>query len=79
MKPWVAYSLLRVGLFAAAFLLLWLLGIEWWLAAILGAVIGFCVSYIFFGRLRDAVTRDIVQRRATPSVDADATIEDARD
>lgn len=79
MKPWVAYSLLRVGLFAGAYLLLWLLGIEWWLAAILAAVIGLCVSYIFFGKLRDAVTRDIVQRRATPSVDTDATVEDARE
>lgn len=76
MKPWVAYSLLRVGLFAAVFAVLMLLGIEWWLSAIIAAVIGLCVSYIFFGRLRDRVTRDIAARRAAPAPDPDAAAED---
>lgn len=79
MKPWVVYSLLRVGLFAAAFAILMLLGIEWWLSAIIAAVVGLCVSYIFFGRLRDRVTRDIVERRETPAKDVDADVEDVRE
>ncbi|MGX5681049.1 DUF4229 domain-containing protein [Schumannella luteola] len=79
MKPWVAYSLLRVGLFLAAFAVLMLLGIEWWLSAIIAAIIGLCVSYIFFGRLRERVTRDIAERRATPSRDVDADVEDVRE
>ncbi|UDF12321.1 DUF4229 domain-containing protein [Antiquaquibacter oligotrophicus] len=76
MKPWVAYTLVRVGVFAVALAVLMLVGIEWWLAAILAAVIGFCVSYIFFGKLRDAVNRDIAERRASPAVDVDASVED---
>ena len=76
MKPWVTYSLLRLGLFAAVFALLMLLNVEWWLSAILAAVIGLCVSYIFFGRLRDAVALDIARRREAPAPDADATVED---
>lgn len=79
MKPWVVYSLLRVGLFAAVFAILMLLGIEWWLSAIIAAVVGLCVSYIFFGRLRDRVARDIATRRETPAADVDADVEDVRE
>jgi len=75
-KPWVLYSLLRVGIFAVAFAILFLLGIEWWLAAIIAAVIGLCVAYIFFGKLRDAVALDIAERRARPATDRDAAAED---
>ncbi len=75
-KPWVVYSLVRVGVFALALAALLLIGIEWWLAAIIAAVVGLCVAYIFFGGLRDAVARDIVARRARPAGDADSAAED---
>jgi hypothetical protein len=65
-----------VGVFALAFAVLMLVGVEWWLAAILAAVIGLCVAYIFFGKLRDAVAADIAQRRAAPSGDSDSLVED---
>ncbi len=70
------YSLVRVGVFAVAFAILFLIGIEWWLAAIIAAVIGLCVAYIFFGKLRDAVALDIADRRAHPATDPDAAAED---
>jgi len=76
-KPWIAYSLVRVGVFALAFALLMLAQVEWWLAALIAAIIGLCVGYIFFGKLRDAVARDIVARRASTSKDADSIAEDA--
>ena len=75
-KPWVTYTLLRIGLFAAVLAILLLLNIEWWIAALVAAVIGLCVSYIFFGGLRDAVARDIAARRAAPASDVDASVED---
>lgn len=65
-KPWVTYSLVRIGISALALTVLMLVGLEWWLAALLAAVIGFLVSYIFFAKLRDAVTADIVARREAP-------------
>ncbi len=77
MKPWVLYSLVRVGVFALSLAILLVIGIEWWLAAIIAAVVGLCIAYIFFGKLRDAVARDIVQRRTQPKVDADAAAEDS--
>jgi hypothetical protein len=76
-KPWIAYSLLRLGLFAALFALFSYLGAQLILAAVLAAVISFCISYIFFARLRDAVALDLAQRRASRvSVDVDAEAED---
>ena len=77
MKPWLQYSLVRLVSFAVALGVLLLVGVEWWLAAILAAVIGLCVSYIFFGKLRDAVARDFAERRAAPPEDSDADVEDA--
>ena len=77
MKPWVAYSLLRLGVFAVVFALLMVANVPWWLSAVIAAVIGLCVGYIFFGRLRDAVALDIAARRARPAGDADTAAEDA--
>lgn len=77
MTSWVLYSLIRVGVFAAAFALLVMLGIEWWLAAIISAVVGLCVAYIFFNGLRHRVAADLAARRSTPPDDADAIAEDA--
>jgi cell division protein FtsW (lipid II flippase) len=75
-KPWVAYSLIRISIFAVAFAALYLAGVPWWLAAIIAAIIGLCVAYIFFGRLRDAVAVDLAERRARPAGDADSAAED---
>ena len=80
MKPWVQYSLVRVGLFAVVFALLTLINPSlWWLWAIAAAIVSLCISYIFFGKLRDAVALDIVNRRAKPAgaADTDAAAEDA--
>lgn len=77
MKPWILYSLLRLGIFAAAFTLLMIAQAGWLLSAIIAAVLGFVISYIFFSKLRDAVALDIVARRAGPSHDPDRDAEDA--
>jgi hypothetical protein len=76
-KPWVAYSLIRVAVFVAAFAILMVLNVPWWLSAILAGVVGFTVAYIFFGKLRDAVHRDARQRiERGPGPDPDADVED---
>lgn len=77
MKPWLAYSLVRVGVFALVFAVLMLSTVPWWLSAIIAAIVGLCVGYIFFGKLRDAVAIDIAERRARPAGDADSAAEDA--
>lgn len=77
MKPWIAYTLVRVGVFAVVFAALMLFQVTWWLSAVIAAVVGLCIAYIFFGRLRDAVALDIAERRAKPAGDADSAAEDA--
>ena len=72
------YSLVRLAIFAGALAVLLVVGVPGWLAAIVAAIIGLCVSYIFFGKLRDAVARDLAARRAKPNAekDSDAEAED---
>lgn len=63
MPAWIPYTLLRLALFGGVFALLWLLGIDYWLAAIFAAVIGLTVSYIFFAPLHSRVTDEIAASR----------------
>jgi uncharacterized membrane protein YphA (DoxX/SURF4 family) len=80
-KPWVQYSLLRIAIFAIVLVVLLLLGVQPILSAVVAAVIGLCVSYIFFGTLRNAVAADLAARRANvaPPRDVDAEAEDVED
>ena len=65
MKPWVVYTLIRIGIFTAVFALLYgLVGLEWWIAAAVAAAIGLCVSYLFFRPQRDAIVRSMGARPA---------------
>lgn len=76
MRPWLAYTLIRLGVFAAALAVLLIVGVWPWLAAIVAAVIGFCVAYIFFGRFRTAMALELAERRTRPARDRDAEAED---
>ncbi len=75
MRDWLLYSALRVLAFAVPFGILYALGLEWWVAALVAAVIGFCVSYVLLRPQRDRVALRIVEARAAagaPKADEDA-------
>ena len=74
MKPWITYSLVRIGMFAVVLAVLILVGVTSWLAAIIAAIISLCVSYLFFGKLRESVATDLHNRRSAQS---SSTAEDA--
>ena len=89
MSPWIQYTLVRLGIFAGAFAVLYLV-LPAPLASVdvvgfasvvvitlVAAIIALTLSYIFLGSLRDAVALDLASRRARPSVDPDADAEDA--
>lgn len=76
-RPWILYSLLRLGLFGAVLGVLLAVGLDWWWAAIVATVIAMTVSYIFFASLRDAVALELHERRSRPEIDPDAIAEDA--
>ena len=76
------YSVARLAVFAAACVVLWLLlgdlwSSLWWLGVICAAIIAYCISYLFFGRLKAQVVADLAARsagrvKASPDVDAQA-------
>lgn len=69
------FSVVRVLVFAVPFAVLYAIGLEWWIAALIAAVVGFCVSYIFLRPLRDRVARQLADARsaaAQPTRDEEA-------
>jgi hypothetical protein len=72
-KPWLSYSLIRLGLFAVTLTVLLLLGISGWLSAVIAALVGLSVAYIFFRPQRDEFIASV---RRAPTTDED--VEDAR-
>jgi hypothetical protein len=78
MTPWIRYSIIRIGLFAATFALLMVLNIVWWASALLATLIAFALSYIFFVRQRDRLAEDLAIRlKRSQQPDSDALAEDA--
>lgn len=75
-RPWLTYSLLRIGLFAAVFAVLALSGVNPILAAVIAAVFGLCVTYIFFRPQRDRVAASFYQWRTSGKPDRDGDAED---
>ena len=78
MKPWVKYSIVRLGVFLVALVALVLLLPNPYLATLIAAVVAFCVSYLFFAPLRRQVALELADRRSKPEpLDGDSLAEDA--
>jgi hypothetical protein len=75
-KAWLVYTLARLGIFAAALAVLLVIGLKWYWATILAAVVGLLVSYIALPKLRGRVTESLASRRDRPERDADTDFED---
>lgn len=70
---------MRLAAFAVPLAIMLLLGMIPWLAALLSAIVGLCVSYIFFAKTRNALSESLYEKRAAKNVnpDKDADAEDA--
>ena len=85
MRSWILYSALRLGLFVVLFAGFYVLAVQLWgsgllsaaAAAVVAALAAFCISYIFFGRLRARVAGELAASR-TPKPKAGSD-EDAED
>ncbi|MBC7723790.1 MAG: DUF4229 domain-containing protein [Burkholderiaceae bacterium] len=78
MKPsrqWVLYTVLRFGVFAVVLAGLLALQVNPFLAAVIAAAIGLCVTYIFFRPQRDAVVSSFADFRTSEHRDADSDAE----
>lgn len=74
-RSWILFTLIRVGIFAVALAALLLLGVNPFISAAGAAIIGFCVSYIFFRKPRDEVAKSIAARRGAHDHDHDNEVE----
>ena len=61
MKPWVKYTIVRLGVFLVALVVLVLLLPNPYLATLIAAVVAFCVSYLFFAPLRRQVALELAE------------------
>ena len=78
-RAWVIYSIVRVLVFAVPLAILLAIGLEWWIAALVAAAIGLCVSYIFLRPLRDQVATQLAASRSASTEARHRTDEDAED
>ena len=76
MKAWLVYTLARLGIFAVALVVLFVIGLPWYWATIGAALIGLLVSYIALPGLRGQVTSSLASRRSRKEHDADSDFED---
>jgi membrane protein implicated in regulation of membrane protease activity len=78
-STWLWFSLMRLAAFAVPLVIMLALGMIPWLAATLSAIIGLCVSYIFFAKTRNALSESLYEKRAAKKInsDKDADAEDA--
>lgn len=76
---WLSFTVLRVLMFVVPFVILLLLGIAGWLSAVIAAIIGLCLSYIFLRTPRNAVASRLydVRHREKDPVHPDDESEDA--
>lgn len=64
MPAWIPYTVLRLAVFVGAFAILMALGVHYALAAVVAAVVGLTVAYIFFPTLRNRVSAELAESRA---------------
>jgi uncharacterized membrane protein YdjX (TVP38/TMEM64 family) len=76
MRPWIKYSLIRLGIFVVVLAVLLVLQVNPFLATVVAAVAGFVIAYIFFRKIRDQVAAEFAARNEKPepikNVDTDA-------
>ena len=75
---WIKYLLVRIGIFAVVLTLLLLFQVNPFIAAVVAAVAGFVLAYVFFRKLRDQVAKEFAARneKPTPIRNVDTEAED---
>jgi hypothetical protein len=81
-RTWVWFSVIRIGLFAVVLtVLLFVLPVEPWISTVVAAVIAFCLSFLFLGRPRAELARQLDRARRGEQVPkrapSDDDVEDA--
>lgn len=76
MPAWIKYLLVRVGIFAVVLAVLLVFQVNPFVSAVVAAIAGFVLGYVFFRKLRDQVAAEFAARNEKPTairnVDTDA-------
>jgi hypothetical protein len=78
-RPWIKFTLIRILIFAVILVVLLFAHVNSVLAAVIAALGGLGISYLFFRKLRDEVSLEFANRRGTPVARKDDEEEDALD
>ncbi len=80
-NPWLAYTLIRLGMFFGLFFILLLLQFNPYFAAIIAAGISFAISLLILDRQRDAMSEQVAKKLARDTMgkyqDEQGEVEDA--
>ncbi|GLW98395.1 DUF4229 domain-containing protein [Microtetraspora sp. NBRC 16547] len=67
MRPVVVYTLSRLGLFAVALAVLYLLGLRTYLLLVVAFLVSGLASYVLLSKQRDAVSEQVAKKRHRPA------------
>lgn len=76
MKAWVLYTVVRLGIFAAALAVLVVVGTGWILGTVFASLIALSLSLLFLGGLRQNAAESLRSRVEKPQRDVDSDFED---
>ncbi|PPL14627.1 DUF4229 domain-containing protein [Microterricola pindariensis] len=78
-RSWITFTVVRLLAFFVPLIVLLFIQVNPWIATVLAAVIGLCVSFIFFRKPRESVARELYEVRHAEKapVREDDEVEDA--
>lgn len=88
-STWLIYTVLRLAAFIVPLAIMLALRVDYIIAGVLSAIIGLCVSYIFFAKWRSQISEQLyaarqgkvsasVRDESAEDAEVDATINSAR-
>lgn len=76
MKPWLLYTVARLGIFLVTLVILLLLGTGWVWGSVFATAIALALSVLLLGSLRQQVADSVRNRIERPAQDEDSATED---
>ena len=63
-NAWVKYTVIRLGLFIGLSVLFSLIGMPWFAAVLIAAMLSFAYSLFFLSALRDQISKELYEKKA---------------
>ena len=63
-NAWVKYTVIRLGLFIGLSVLFSLIGMPWFAAVLIAAMLSFAYSLFFLSALRDQISKELYEKKS---------------